>query len=186
MPLVSRAAERAPKAQFIVQDLAQGTGLPDSSVDGVGFFDVLEHLDDPKGALHEAVRTCRAGGIIVGTVPALPCLWSRVDEASGHRLRYTESTLRELLSSIEGIEIEEITFFNCALVPMIWLQRQSVMRQADDSRMMEANLKTPPRWINGILNACLRLEEWSSPLLHRLKIPGASLYFCIRKQAGKA
>ncbi|MEO0249030.1 MAG: class I SAM-dependent methyltransferase [candidate division WOR-3 bacterium] len=78
---------------------ADAVSLPfaDDSFDGVGFFDILEHLDNPDRALSEARRVLRPGGFVFITVPASRALWSAVDSVAGHRKRYSAKEARELL-----------------------------------------------------------------------------------------
>ena len=47
-----------------VKASASDMPLPDDSYDLVISHDALEHFDDPVGALDEAIRVCRAGGLI--------------------------------------------------------------------------------------------------------------------------
>jgi SAM-dependent methyltransferase len=49
-------------------DLAEAR-YPDATFDLVTFWDVLEHLPDPRRTLEEAARVCRAGASLVLTVP---------------------------------------------------------------------------------------------------------------------
>jgi predicted SAM-dependent methyltransferase len=52
-----------------VEDAAQLAGLADASVDFVIANHVLEHLEDPIEALHNALRVIRPGGILLLTLP---------------------------------------------------------------------------------------------------------------------
>ena len=52
-------------------------------------LDVLEHIEDDAGALAAARDALAPGGRLLLTVPAMPCLWSRHDEANCHFRRYT-------------------------------------------------------------------------------------------------
>jgi 2-polyprenyl-3-methyl-5-hydroxy-6-metoxy-1,4-benzoquinol methylase len=179
LPRVVEAARRAPTARFIVDDLA--VGLPPlETYDVVGLFDVIEHLDAPREALERALAPLRQGGLVVGTVPSLMSLWSDIDRASGHRLRYGRETLRALLESVSGAELVEIAPFHRVLVPLLWVQRRTVTR--DPSRSLERNLAVPPRLLNGAMSVLLAAERAASPVLDRLPIPGSSLWFAIRRR----
>ena len=59
-------------------------------------LDVLEHLDDPVGALRHAVQLLSSGGTILITVPAFNLLWTNHDVINHHRVRYTRSSFREV------------------------------------------------------------------------------------------
>jgi SAM-dependent methyltransferase len=177
---VTEAARRAPDAAFIVHDLAQG--LPPSvgsGYDGVGLFDVIEHLDEPREALQSALAVVRVGGALVGTVPANMSLWSEVDRAAGHRLRYDAGTLRSVLGAVPGAEVLEVVPFNRSLVPMLWLQRRCTRR--DDPGALARSLRVPgPPW-NEALAILLRIEYALSGVLDRLPVGGASLWFALRR-----
>src|SRR4029079_14886838 len=60
-------------------------------------LDVLEHIADDVAALAAARRALRPGGHLLVTVPALPWLWSRHDEANHHHRRYLPRGLRRSL-----------------------------------------------------------------------------------------
>lgn len=97
------AARRAPEARFWVHDLSRGfPPLEDAHFEAILFFDVLEHLEDPVGALATAVERVRPGGWVAGTVPALPSLWSEVDVLAGHKKRYRREDLAATLDQVGG------------------------------------------------------------------------------------
>lgn len=179
--LVFQAATRAPSAEFIVHDIAGGS-QPLASLepfDVVGLFDVLEHLDGPGRALEDALDLARPGGLVVGTVPALMALWSQVDVQAGHRLRYSRADLRALLEPLPA-PLLEVVPFNRSLVPALWLQRRLVVA-SDEASTAENNLRVPPRPLNLALYGLLRAEHRLAPLLDPTPLPGASLWFALRK-----
>jgi SAM-dependent methyltransferase len=94
----------------------------DGEFDVVGAFDVLEHVDDDVGAMREIARSAAAGGGVIVTVPQHPGLWSEVDAYSGHRRRYTRSSLRELLQAA-GLRVVRMTSFVTLLLPGLLLAR---------------------------------------------------------------
>lgn len=125
--LVELASRRAPNARFFVHDLRRGVQeLPERGFDAAGLFDVIEHVEQPEQVVAAAGAMVREGGLVVGTVPGMQALWSRIDEQAGHRLRYDPETLRATLERVPGADVIEIVPFNRALVPMLWVQRRVV------------------------------------------------------------
>lgn len=109
----------------------------DESVDAVGAFDVIEHLDDDVGALHNMRRATGAGGRIFVTVPANPALWSFFDEAAGHKRRYTKATLIGALEAA-GYRVERVGYFMAVLAPPAWLRRRLLHRRSLTSANAQA------------------------------------------------
>jgi SAM-dependent methyltransferase len=68
------------------------------SLPAIGFFDVLEHIEDEQGFLGEVRRCLAANGRIYLTVPAGHWLWSDADVQAGHYRRYTFISLRRALN----------------------------------------------------------------------------------------
>lgn len=175
LSLAMQAAARAPTAAIVVHDLARGLeALGSGTFDAVALFDVLEHLEDPLGALVQALSRAAPGGLVVGTVPALMSLWSEVDVRSGHRLRYDAVGLTALLQSVAGAELVEVVPFNRCLVPLLWLQRRAVPGRDP----LASGLVVPWRPLNAALHGLLRLEHRA---LGSAAIPGASLWFAVRR-----
>jgi 2-polyprenyl-3-methyl-5-hydroxy-6-metoxy-1,4-benzoquinol methylase len=182
LALVLEAAARAPTAQFVVQDLASDRGLDvaGDGFDAAGFFDVIEHLDNPRDAIARGLGYVRPGGLVVGTVPALMALWSDADRRSGHRLRYSRSSLSELLTSVTGAHVVEVVPFNRLLIPFLWLHRHFADASNDTTGERYYRVPSPP--LNALLYGLLRLEHMSLGWLPPADLlPGASLWFAIRK-----
>jgi hypothetical protein len=68
----------------------------ETSFDTILYIDVLEHIEDDRLELFRASRHLKPGGTIVVLSPALPCLFSEMDEAVGHYRRYTKKTLANI------------------------------------------------------------------------------------------
>lgn len=180
--LLQQAASRAPEAMFWLHDLSRGVEeLPSERFDAAGLFDVLEHLDSPLRALENALRMVVPGGLVVGTVPSMMRLWSRVDEQAGHRTRYDEGRLRALIASVGGSFVEEVEPLNRALVPLLWVRRFVMDRKGGVGDVSEANFRVPPKVINESMVWLLRGEQALGRILALSTVPGASLWFAIRR-----
>lgn len=181
VPRILEAAARAPTARFIVDDLSRDGALSDQAdFDVVALFDVIEHLDDPKSALEQALEHARAGGHVVGTVPALMALWSDADRRAGHRRRYDRESLAAILGSVRGAARAEIAPFNRLLVPLLWLQRR--MSPGAEAASGAHYYRVPWAPVNRMLYALLRFEHKAcSRVAIASTCPGASLWFAFQK-----
>ena len=112
------ARRGVPTVCGLLDDLA----LPDGSVEAAGVFDVLEHVADTGPLLHELHRVLVPGGRLVVTVPAMPSLWSRTDELSGHHRRYRRQELVAELAGA-GFAMRACRYAFAALVPVVALAR---------------------------------------------------------------
>lgn len=71
--------------------------VPAGAYDFVYSSNVLEHIDDDVGTLHELYRVLRPGGRLLLYVPAFQSLYTAMDAAVGHRRRYDSAMLAERL-----------------------------------------------------------------------------------------
>jgi SAM-dependent methyltransferase len=142
-------------------DLARSRGLLVSRADAhrlplrtdsmgvVTALDVLEHLEDDEQAARELRRVLRPDGVLVVAVPADPALWSAHDDAVGHLRRYTEESLRTLLTGA-GFEIERLWSWNVLLRPLAALRRR---------KSTGSDLEQVPAVLNAGLRAVVALER---------------------------
>jgi SAM-dependent methyltransferase len=181
--LIEAAARRPESLRLWLHDLGRGLReLPERGHEVAALFDVIEHVDDPETLVAEAVGCVRPAGWVVGTVPALMWLWTGIDVRSGHRLRYTAATLRPVLERVPGATLVEIAPFNRVLVPLLWSHRL-VLGRGDTTADLIRSLAVPPPSVNSLLAALIRLEQGLAGLLDRTPMPGASLWFALRKNA---
>jgi SAM-dependent methyltransferase len=124
--------------------------LPDGSMGVVTALDVLEHLEDDDRAAHELRRVLRPDGVLVVAVPADPTLWSAHDDAVGHLRRYTQESLRVLLTDA-GFEIQRLWSWNVLLRPLAVLRRK---------RSSGSDLGEVPALLNVGLRAVVALERF--------------------------
>ncbi|HSJ29315.1 MAG TPA: methyltransferase domain-containing protein [Acidimicrobiia bacterium] len=93
-----------------VQGSAEALPFGDATLDGIGLFDVLEHLDEPGQCLKEVGRVVRSGGVVLVTVPAYQWLWSPHDDLVDHKRRYTPDALRQELEAA-GMSVSWLSGF---------------------------------------------------------------------------
>jgi SAM-dependent methyltransferase len=158
--------------------LASVDALPWSAphFDLVTCLDVLEHLDDDVGALRELLRVTVPGGALLLTVPAFASLWSRHDEVNRHRRRYTAPSLRMALIEA-GWAPEVDTYFNAMLLAPAALARLATRRLPATGR---SDLELTPPWLDGMLEAPLRLE--AALLARGVRLPAGLSLLCVARR----
>jgi len=100
--------------------------------DVVGIYDVLEHIEDDEGVLHQIYESLAYGGGILITVPQHRWLWSPVDEASCHVRRYSARELENKVRAA-GFEILRSSSFVSLLLPMMVAARLVQRKPASDA-----------------------------------------------------
>jgi SAM-dependent methyltransferase len=97
--------------------------LPEGSIQAIGAFDVLEHLEDPKILLNEIFRVLKPGGIFICSVPANQWLFSDFDVSIGHFRRYSRRSLAKIIvdSRLTVLKIENL--FGFLVIPAFILRR---------------------------------------------------------------
>ena len=154
------ASSRYPDVSFHEVSILDFESWPiHEPVDACLLMDVIEHLDDDRGAVENAARILKPGGHVLIMVPADPVLWSRHDEHHGHRRRYRPADIRHLLSDLPLSEVL-VTGFNARLYWPIrlwrWLQIRVPMLRA---RGRTGDLSMPPAIVNRALTRLLAGES---------------------------
>ncbi|HEY0889858.1 MAG TPA: class I SAM-dependent methyltransferase [Nocardioides sp.] len=85
-----------------------------SEFDLVCAFEVLEHIEDDRGALADWVRLVRPGGHLLLSVPAFQERFGPMDTHAGHFRRYSPTELRDRLTEA-GLTDVEITVYGWPL-----------------------------------------------------------------------
>ena len=130
-------------------------------------LDVLEHLEDPVGALRHARSLLEPDGRLVLTVPAFPWLWTHHDELNRHQVRYTRATLGAQVRKA-GLRLDEARYFFRWTVPgkLAVRAREAVLGPGGPERV-------PAAPVNRALYLLSRAEQ---RLIGRLPLPfGTSL-----------
>jgi SAM-dependent methyltransferase len=114
------ARERVPNAAIFQLD---ALALPfDAEFDVAGCFDVLEHMKDDGGTLHQIAKIVKPGGHVLLTVPQHPFLWRRSDDFAHHQRRYGRARILALLRQA-GFSPVCVTSFVTLLLPLVLLSK---------------------------------------------------------------
>lgn len=153
--------------------------LPDGRFDLITLFDVLEHVDDDKGAVKELACRLKDEGILICTVPAYKWLWSSHDVVLHHHRRYTNRQLRSLLCS-SGFRICRITYYTSLLFPFLCAQRfiwNFNEWKGKNDHTYKVNVPISP--VNSILGYVMVLERF---IMRYINLPfGSALIVVARK-----
>jgi SAM-dependent methyltransferase len=143
-------------------------------------LDVIEHIDDDVNSLKTLNSLLSPRGKLILTVPAYMFLWSHHDEINHHKRRYSLGELRNKLE-IAGFKLEESTYFNTLLFPLIWLIRVKDKLLSSKSGN-ELDIPSPP--VNFLLKKIFGFEKY---LIRFLGLPfGVSiLIVASRKNLGE-
>lgn len=145
--------DRSDRALFIA-DLTRE--LPDGieAFDAVLALDVIEHIDDDRGAVARLSELVRPGGVLIVSVPALPDFFTEFDAIQGHRRRYLPESLRAAFSD-SPLELERTFWWGRWLVPLLGRQRRKTKGRAGESAV-----ETYRRYLS--------LPPWPGPAVMRL------------------
>ena len=110
------------------QDFAPLAGQFDTVV----CLNVMEHLDEPGDVLRNLRAALARGGRAIILVPQGPARFNSLDEALGHRLRYTRARLAAVVRQA-GFELEALLDFNRAGV--IGWRLNGLLKRAHFSRV---------------------------------------------------
>jgi glycosyltransferase involved in cell wall biosynthesis/phospholipid N-methyltransferase len=96
--------------------------------DTVVCLNVIEHVEDDRGALENIRRVLAANGRAVILVPHGPQIHGTLDEVLGHRRRYTPESLQQLAEQ-SGFSVRQTVLFNRTGWPAWWLNGKVLKRK---------------------------------------------------------
>jgi SAM-dependent methyltransferase len=175
---IAFARARYPGVSFVqTSDPEQGRAhLADGGA--VLLTDVLEHVEDDRSLLAQAINVLPRGGHLVLTVPADPALWSRHDTDFGHFRRYRLDDFRALWRDAP-VRQRLLSPFNARLYPMIAMIRRIAPNTGNNLHVPAGPLN---RLLHGIFageaRALVTAIDRDVPPFHR----GVSLVAVLRKQ----
>jgi SAM-dependent methyltransferase len=116
-------------------------------------LDVVEHFDDPLGALATAVDLLEPHGHLVVTIPAFRCLWTAHDDLNRHHDRYTARRFVDLAQRA-GVRVDRTEyFFHWLFFVKLGFHLKEKLVQTEP-----AVPRVPPRPLNRLLHLISRLE----------------------------
>jgi SAM-dependent methyltransferase len=147
------AISRLPAAASVIADLSELD--PSAQFDLVCAFEVLEHIEDDRGALAAWVERIRPGGRLLLSVPAFARQYDVMDERAGHFRRYEPEALGELAARVGLTEIEADSYgfpLGYALdhVRKLITNRQPTEGSFEDRTAGSGRLLQPPEWAGPI------------------------------------
>lgn len=110
------------KINNVICSTFDDAGFEKSSLDTVGLFDVVEHIENDIDFLKNINCKLKRNGLIYITVPAYNFLWSNEDIKAGHHRRYSLTKLNKTLLE-SGYSIEYSTYIFSILPIPIYLFR---------------------------------------------------------------
>ena len=109
-------------------------------------LDVIEHIDDDRGAVRRLAQLTKPGGHVIISVPALPALFSEFDRVQGHRRRYTPESLRSAIAG-SGLEIVQILWWGQWMARLLEKRTTATRaRPGDTSTQVYKRYLSLPPW----------------------------------------
>ncbi|MEP6762565.1 MAG: class I SAM-dependent methyltransferase [Sporichthyaceae bacterium] len=113
---------------------------PDEQFDLVCAFEVIEHIEDDRGALQSWADRIRPGGWLLLSTPAHQHRFGPADEMAGHFRRYEPDALAHLLTEV-GLSEPQVTHFGMPLGYALEAGRNAVGRRRN-ARLRDADMNT--------------------------------------------
>lgn len=154
-----------PQVRLEKQALAEVSGAFDCII----MWDVLEHMEDDRGALRMVERLLRPGGQLLLAVPSNPREWRWDDDFYGHFRRYTVADMTQRLTEagMPPLAFWDFTF------PWFWLMRR-----------MYTGIKSGPAVAadkEASTKASATVNAWEMPILSRLLDRTAVLWYPLHR-----
>ncbi len=140
--------------------------LPDNSIEAIGIFDVLEHIDNTVPFLEEIYRVLKPQGYLIITVPAGQYLFSNYDLSIGHFRRYSKTELKRSLGN-SGFKPKVVKYqFFILILPVLLLRRIPYLLKIDKGEDLKVHQKNRSHkkilnYFKPILTIVLDLESKS-------------------------
>jgi 2-polyprenyl-3-methyl-5-hydroxy-6-metoxy-1,4-benzoquinol methylase len=153
----------------------------DQSWDVICVFDVIEHIEQDKDAVHSIFNCLKPGGLFLATVPAFNWLFSEHDKALGHFRRYSHHEFKSLLP--EHSTILSCSYFNVLLFPVALIVRFSWQLSKKIIKPKEIVKQSVPtnKYLDTLLWWIIKFEVKIMKIQRKWPF-GLSYYLCAKKR----
>lgn len=158
-------------------------GFTKNSLDAIGLFDVVEHIEDDSSFLEDCNHFLKSQGYIFITVPAYSFLWSHDDVYAGHFRRYTLKSIQSVLER-SGFKISYKTYIFSFLPLPIFLFRTlpSKMRKYKPIELSKSQNEHKKKGLmSKVLDLVLKREEHKINNLKMIPFGGSCLIVAQKK-----
>jgi SAM-dependent methyltransferase len=107
----------------VINSSLEDLNFESDSIHSIGFFDVMEHIEDDEKFLSECYRILKTNGCIYFTVPACSSLWSYDDIFAGHFRRYNLKLINRKLESLGFSIVYQSYLFSYLYLPVLFIRR---------------------------------------------------------------
>lgn len=141
-------------------------------------FDILEHITEDEEFLRGIHALLKPEGYMAVTVPAFQFLWGPLDDAVGHKRRYTRKEISEKFRRC-GYEVVRASYFIFFLSPAFIAYRMLEKISNKKSNSLQGSVVKLPSFINWLLTKILFLEAC---IISYLNLPfGTSIIILAKK-----
>lgn len=160
------------------KSMAFSPSVSSADVDLVLMMDVLEHVDDDVGLLHQYMKLVPPGTSFVISVPAFQFLWSSHDVFLEHKRRYTASSLLKVVEEA-GLEVQRIHYYFALVFPLALLTRLAGRVFSRSQGPAKSQMRQHGRLTNALLELLCRVEL---PLMKLNRLGGLTVFCRGRKR----
>jgi SAM-dependent methyltransferase len=143
--VIDHAAERYPNVRFQAGDLAT-LAFPDGSFDAVVSFQVIEHLQSPRGFATECARILRPGGVLVLSTPNRLTFSPEGIRNPFHTVEFAPAELRGVLEDRFNVQLLGGTFHGPRLALV-----ERMMRTGLPERLISQPAPEWPAWLRRVV-----------------------------------
>ena len=168
----------------VICSTLQDAKFENNSIDSVGLFDVVEHIEDDYSFLNNINKYLKDDGCIYITVPAFNFLWSNEDDDAGHFKRYTTNGLNELLKKCGFSIIQSTYIFSILPIPVFLFRslpsKLGLNKKSNDLEKHKNEHQQKKGFLNHIMQ---KIWNWElSRINSNKKIPVGGSCFVIGKK----
>ncbi|MDG1689724.1 MAG: class I SAM-dependent methyltransferase, partial [Flavobacteriales bacterium] len=168
----------------VVCSLIEDIGFSSESLDSVGLFDVVEHIEKDVDFLSLVADLMKKDSYIFITVPAYKFLWSADDADGGHYKRYTSKKMKIVLEKAGFNTVYSTYLFSLLIFPVFLLRtipsRLGLIKNISDANKQKREFVVKKGILSSLLNFIFRFEN--KLLIKNRRIPfGSSLLFVAKK-----